>query len=132
MRIRVADATDSQLTLAAPLAPNLNHEGIAFGGAIECLGTLACWGLLWLALDTADTMIVIQRGETEFIAPITDELRAEARFPDTETWKRFADQFARHGRSRIELAATIGSTTQTGAARFQGRFVATRKTQTTA
>ncbi len=126
MEIRVADSMDSRLVLAAPLAPNLNHAGTAFGGAIECLGTLACWGLLWFALDAPKSTIVIQRGETDFVAPITGELRAEAQTPGDDSWRRFTEQFAKHGRARITLTATIGDATRATAARFRGRFVATR------
>ncbi len=130
MDIRVAECDPARLVLAAPFAPNRNHAGIAFGGAIECLGTLACWGLLWFALEAPDARIVIRRAETDFRAPLTGELRAEARAPDADTWAHFTRQFMRHGRARIELVAIVGDAKQTEGARFRGSFVAARNAAT--
>jgi thioesterase domain-containing protein len=127
MRIHVVEADAARLVLAAPLATNCNHEGVAFGGAIECLGTLACWGMLWLALVASDATIVIQHGEAEFFALITGELHAEALRPETGAWECFVQAFARHGRARIGFDAAIGTENVLVTARFRGPFVAKRK-----
>ena len=44
MQLRVVDYDGSTLRLAAPLAPNVNDKGCAFGGSLASLLTLACWG----------------------------------------------------------------------------------------
>ncbi|MGH8128152.1 MAG: YiiD C-terminal domain-containing protein [Gammaproteobacteria bacterium] len=130
MEIRVASYTADGLHLVAPAAPNINHIGIAFGGAIECLGTLAGWGLLWLALDEPNLRIVIQYAETTFKSPLQDDLHAVAALPESSDWKRFREQLQRRGRARINLTAHIGDPTHPEGANFHGRYAVTSQTIT--
>ena len=51
MDLRVADYDGQALTLAAPLPPNINDKGCAFGGSLASLMTLAGWGLVRLQLQ---------------------------------------------------------------------------------
>lgn len=122
MEIRVASYTADGLCLVAPAAPNINHIGIAFGGAIECLGTLAGWGLLWLALEDPDLRIVIQHAETDFKSPLQGELHAATALPEPSDWKRFREQLQRRGRARIDLTARISDDKQSDGAIFRGRY----------
>lgn len=126
MQIRVGGFDGVRLTLTAPFAPNANHAGIAFGGAIECLGTLTCWGLLWLLLADADAAIVIQHGDTTFRAPLTGDLRGTAYAPDEAELAHFRHALARHGRARITLSATVGDNGTAAGAEFRGRFAISR------
>ena len=50
MGIRVVQTGPRQLILEAPLAPNINHLGSVFGGALHTLPTLACYAALWTLL----------------------------------------------------------------------------------
>ncbi len=127
MEIRVVSYTPECLHLAAPAAPNLNHIGIAFGGAIECLGTLACWGLLWLTLDDPALRLVIQHAETSFHIPLNGDLHAVAHRPEQATWERFARQLKRHGRARLDITAHIGDTAHPEGASFHGRYAVARQ-----
>lgn len=127
MQIRVAAYAGGDLMLTAPEAPSLNHIGIAFGGAIECLGTLAGWGLLWLTLDNPDARIVIQHADTTFKAPLRGDLTAVAGLPDAAKWEHFQAQLERHGRARLEIHARIGSRDQPEGARFRGHYAVALK-----
>lgn len=127
MKIRVAGYDEGGLVLTAPFAPNMNHAGIAFGGAIECLATLACWGLVWLLLAEPDTMIVIQRGEISFHRPLMGELRAIARLPLDEELRHFRELMTRRSRARLSLNATVGDSQTPRGAEFRGRFAAQRQ-----
>jgi thioesterase domain-containing protein len=118
---------EEALTLAAPFEPNTNHAGFGFGGAIECIGTLACWGLVWLTLDHPEAAIVIQHAETDFLSPIRGELIATVQAPDADIRQHFLHSFAAHGKGRIDLTATVGTRESSEAARFHGRFIAKRK-----
>lgn len=128
MRISVKEHADGRLVLGAPAAPCLNHIGIAFGGAIECLGTLAGWGLLWLALDDPELRIVIQHAETTFKAPLRGDLHAVAELPAPSEWDRFIGQLERRERARIDLRARIGDPGQPEGASFAGRYAVARST----
>lgn len=122
MRIHVVEHSQNRLVLAAPETPSLNHIGIAFGGAIECLGTLAGWGLLWLTLNDPNLRIVIQHAETTFRAPLEGDLRAEAELPGQDDWTRFHARLAERGRARLEIKARIGDANHPEGARFSGRY----------
>lgn len=122
MEIRVASYTADGLHLVAPAAPNMNHIGIAFGGAIECLGTLAGWGLLWLELDDPQLRIVIQHAEIAFHAPLNGELHAVARRPEQAAWGHFEQQLKRRGRARLDLTAHIGDAAHPEGVSFNGRY----------
>lgn len=126
MQIRVANYADRRLELLAPAGPSLNHIGIAFGGAIECLGTLAGWGLLWLALEDPDLRIVIQHAETTFKAPLKGDLHAVAALPEPAAWERFTSLLERRGRARITIHAGIGGDNQAQGAIFHGRYAVAR------
>ncbi|MGD8828046.1 MAG: YiiD C-terminal domain-containing protein, partial [Gammaproteobacteria bacterium] len=47
MGVEVCPVGEDGIRLRAPLAPNSNHIGTAFGGSLHGLATLACWGLVW-------------------------------------------------------------------------------------
>lgn len=126
MELRIASCDRGRLTLAAPFAPNKNHTGIAFGGAIECMSTLACWGLTWLLLADADAQIVIQHAETTFRAPLVGALHATARTPGDDALSRMRDALTRRGRARIDLSATVGDADTSAGAEFRGRFAISR------
>jgi thioesterase domain-containing protein len=127
MEIYVASYTPECLHLAAPITPNLNHTGIAFGGASECLGTLTDWGLLWLALNDRELSIVIQHAETTFHAPLNGELHAVAQRPEQAAWEHFEQQLKRRGRARLGLTVRIGDTTRPKGASFHGRYAVTHR-----
>ncbi len=122
LQIQVAEHAGRRLTLAAAARPSMNHMGIAFGGAIECLGTLAGWGLLWLALGDPGLRIMIQRAETVFKAPLEGELHATAELPEAAAWDRFTAQLERHGRARIDIRARVGDAAHPEGAVFAGRY----------
>lgn len=126
MEISVVHYESGCLRLTAPGEPNRNHFGIAFGGAIECLGTLAGWGLLWLELDDPQLRIVIQHAETTFKTPLQGRLRATAKLPELPEWERFLKQLKRHDRARIELDTRISDTKQNDGAIFRGRYAVAR------
>ena len=128
MRVRVVDYSSGCLRLGAPAEPNRNHFGMAFGGAIQCLGTLAGWGLLWLELGEPGLRIVIQHAETTFKAPLEGDLYAMATLPEPPEWERFTALLERRGRARIKIHAEIGSGNQPEGAFLHGRYAVAKET----
>src|SRR5690606_7703385 len=101
----VIDAASGQsVQLRAPLPPNSNHEGTAFGGSISAIGLLAGWSLLWCRLYEeriqARPRLVVSHSQTRYIRPIEDDLLCICEVPDLSTW--IAD-LARTGRARREV-----------------------------
>jgi thioesterase domain-containing protein len=127
MQVRVAGFDEEGLCLAAPLAPNINHERSAFGGSLASLMTLACWGYLWLILEGEPKLhIVVNEAKLRYLKPVTGELVARCPVPGTKALKTFRETLARRGKSRIELTAEVrqGGTV---AALYSGSFVTYRE-----
>jgi thioesterase domain-containing protein len=126
MGLRVVDFDGDRLALAAPLAPNVNDKGCAFGGSIASLLTLAQWGLVNLKLAEAgfDAEVYVADTSLRFLAPVWGELHAEA-FVDGDPWPEFFETFASAGKARVEVhAEVIGEEGGAPAARQSARFVA--------
>ncbi|MEO0996768.1 MAG: YiiD C-terminal domain-containing protein [Pseudomonadota bacterium] len=132
MQVGVVRAGGSEVVLAAPLAPNVNHRRTVFGGSAASLATLACWGLLHTRLRQADidARLVVQRSTMEYLAPIAGDFEAACRFADDDSWGRLLAAYERRGRARLSLRSTLriaaGSRSHTGGetmARFDGDFV---------
>jgi thioesterase domain-containing protein len=126
MEIKVADYDGNRLALAAPLAPNVNDKGCAFGGSIASLLTLAGWGLICLKLaeQGIDADVFVQDTSLVFASPVWDELVAEAYAPDNP-WDAFIESLRTRGRARITIEAEVAQA-DGGliAAKQSARFVA--------
>lgn len=126
MGLRVVDFDGDRLALAAPLAPNVNDKGCAFGGSLAGLLTLAQWGLVNLKLAAAgfDAEVYVADTTMRFLAPVWGELHAEA-FVEGEPWPEFLETFAAAGKARIEIhGEVVGEEGGAPAARQSARFVA--------
>jgi thioesterase domain-containing protein len=112
------------LTLKAPLAANVNHQGTAFGGSLNAIATLACWGVLWLALRERGLTgeAVIQDSSIRFLRPVGDDFTARAGPPDPEALERLIAAIRRRGRGRIGLSAEVLDRGGV-AVSFTGRYV---------
>lgn len=125
MGVRVRMATLERVQLAAPLAPNVNHNETVFGGSGAALATLSGWALLHLRLAHAGlkARLVIQRSTMEYERPIPGDFEAVCRFADELAWQRFHTTLARRGRARLTLGAHLVYDAQRMAT-FEGDFVA--------
>ena len=126
MGVQVRTATLEHVTLAAPLAPNVNHTETVFGGSAAALATLSAWTLLHLRLEDAgldDARLVIQRSRMEYEKPIPGDFEALCDFGDESAWERFRETLARRGRARLTLNAHLMHL-RNRVASFEGEFVA--------
>ena len=126
MDVRVLDYDGNRLALGAPLAPNVNDKGNAFGGSLSSLLTLAAWGLVNLKLAEAGLAadVYIQDANLSYLAPVWGELIAEA-YAEGDAWPGFVAAMRDKGRARITLLAEIAGADGAGtAARQSARFVA--------
>lgn len=125
MGVMVRTADTGAVCLAAPLAPNINHRHTVFGGSAASVAILAAWTLLHLRLRALDlpARIVIQRGATEYLAPITGDFSALCLSPPEEEWERFVALLRRRGKARLTLFASL-FLGEASVATFEGDFVA--------
>ena len=125
MGVRVEASEPDALVLTAPLEPNHNHLGTAFGGSLSAIATLAAYGLLWVELGDRAGHIVIHRSEMVYHRPVRGEIRAICRRPPDAELAEFRRQFAVSGKARIRLGATIEHAGRV-CVEFTGDFVALR------
>jgi thioesterase domain-containing protein len=125
MGVEIRRLDEHLLEIAAPLAPNRNHMGTAFGGSLQGLATLAGWGVTLIATGSADTYhVVIRDAQMRFLAPVSGELVATAARPSPGAVAAFHGKLAERGRARLTVPVTIQGPGDTVAARFVGEFVA--------
>lgn len=125
MGVSVETFDDVQLTLTAPLGPNHNHLGTAFGGSLSAIATLAGYSLLWLELGDRSSHIVIKSSSLRFLHPVRSEIRATSPRIPADQLTAFRKKFARTGKAGITLHVSIVEN-GTECVKFEGVFVAIR------
>lgn len=126
MQIRVHDYRDGCLRLTAPLAANVNDKGNAFGGSLASALTLSGWALVTLQLRTAghDADVYVADSQLRYLAPVHEDLQAQALAAPEADWDTFLGTFAQRGKARIAVVATQPGADGRPAAELSGRFVA--------
>ncbi len=124
---RVEHRDGGSVRLAAPLAPNLNHFGTAFGGSLAAIAILSGWVLLDLQLRERGiaSRLVIQRSVLDFEAPVDGDFTATSVLPPAAAWSRFLATLARHHAARVTVSTTLASASGVGG-RHAGTYVAVR------
>jgi thioesterase domain-containing protein len=107
--IVVESADDAAVVLRAPLAPNANYKGTAFGGSLYSLAVLTGWAWVtrYLAARGVSADAVIQDSQTRFLVPVEGELTARAAAPSAEQIDKFRKMLQRAGRGRIRVRVEI-------------------------
>ena len=107
--IVVESADDSAVVLRAPLAPNANYKGTAFGGSLYSVAVLTGWA--WVTRYLAERGLaadaVIQESNVRFLSPVHGELRASAAAPPEAQIDKFRKMLQRAGRGRIRVSVEI-------------------------
>jgi len=126
MAMSVSGYDGDSLTLSAPLAPNINDKGCAFGGSLVSLMTLAGWGLVKLALDRQgrDCDIYVQDSDVRYLAPVWNGFDAVARLVDRESFLAMAEALTSRGRARTRVRCVVPLPDGSAAATLEARFVA--------
>jgi thioesterase domain-containing protein len=77
MELSLTGYADLVLTMEAPLAPNINNKGTAFGGSLASIGLFGGWAVATLAFmdhGIDNTEIVVFRNEVTFERPARGHL----------------------------------------------------------
>ena len=125
MGIIVESADETAVVLRAPLAPNANHKGTAFGGSLYSIAVLTGWAWItrFLATRKLDAEAVIQESSMRFLAPVHGEMRSSIEIPAAAEMDKFQKMLVRAARGRIRLQVNVhaGATLATV---FDGLFAA--------
>lgn len=109
MQARLDRCDDSALSIVAPLEPNINDKGIAFGGSMAALAALTGWALTRVTLKEHGEVaeIVIADSTQKFLRPVRGEIVTECRRLDAETVERFVQSYRQRGKARWTVEVTI-------------------------
>lgn len=125
MQVEIRALDHEMLTLAAPLAPNRNQMGSAFGGSLQGLAMLAGWGVTLIAAGADGAgHVVVSSCQMRFLAPVSGELVAAAVTPSAGATTAFRIALAEKGRARLTVPVAIQGPGGNIAARFVGEYVA--------
>lgn len=123
MGVTLESYDGTQLVITAPLEPNHNHLGTAFGGSLSALATLAGYAMLWLQLGDRQAHIVIRESRIRYRRPVHGMLRAVCLRPDDATLATFREAFATKGKADVTLKVRLVHAEQ-DCVEFEGNFVA--------
>jgi len=107
--LKVRRYTGDLLEMTAPLAPNVNDKGCAFGGSMASLLTLAGWGLVELGLRAQALACDIYVGSSElrYQEPVWSELRGVARFTESGALARLVNAVRARGKGHVDVVCEI-------------------------
>ena len=125
MQLRVAQYDGDTLAMTAPLAPNINDKGCAFGGSMASLLTLAGWGLVELGLraQQLDCDIYIGDSRIRYQEPVWGELRGVARFSEAGALAGLIKALRACGKGNVDVTCEVVGE-QRAAAILSARFFA--------
>ena len=129
MQLRIAGFDGDCLRLQAPLPRHVNDKGCAFGGSLVSLMTLAAWGLVTLRLQQAGMPadVFVADSQVRYLAPLYDDLNAEARLAVDASWDRFIVDLRERGRASVSIEACVRLPDGGPAAQCRARYVAIAK-----
>lgn len=126
------DGRDLAFELA--LEPNHNDKGTAFAGALSAAANLCGWGTVMLLLESdprhRDTRYdaVIRDSRLEYMLPVTQDFRVQARLPDAAQVEAFLVRLQERGKARLDLRVEVVEQAKV-CFQFSGSYVALKKKQ---
>lgn len=126
MQLTVHAYDGQRIHLRAPLAPNSNDKGCAFGGSLASLMTLAGWGLtrLQMQLHGRDAVdIYVRDSQVRYLAPIWTDIDVFAIPSMPGNMADAVGRLDRFGRVRSTMHCSIVLADGTPAATMEACYV---------
>lgn len=124
MGMEIVELTRESVRIAMPHAPNVNHQGSAFGGSIDSLFFVTSWAYVQLLIENFDPhpRIVGRRGRSTFHKPVKSDFEAKVIIPENSIVETFLKDLTHKGKGRITAKAIVEYEGEI-AAEFEGDFV---------
>lgn len=125
MGIEVEQYNGQELILTAPLGPNINDKGTAFGGSIYCVAVFSCWGMVYLKAQEhglTDPNIVVASGDIKYLKPVDGAIRARCKLESDTTFDDFWQYYDDKGKAKIELTSQVISESGDILGEFSGKY----------
>lgn len=113
------------LSMVAPLAPNINDKGIAFGGAMAALAALSGWAMTRTTLSAHNLTgeIVITESSQKFLRPVRHNIVTACQRPAPAVVEEFMQRYRERGKARWTLEVLVHDDNDL-AMRFSGQYAA--------
>lgn len=114
MAVDIVEYEPCKVVVSAPLEPNINTHGTAFGGSLYCVATMAGWSLVHLSLMDAgyEPNVWVTKGEVAYLKPVTHEIKAVAEI-DEAALDLFLKAFKSKGKARTTIRVVVHCDEQT-------------------
>lgn len=122
MQVKVVHADQKHIELQAPLGPNHNHVGTAFGGSLATMMVLAAYCQLFKIINETGH-VLLKTSTMNYMHPVTGTLRAVCFAPTDEIVQKFQDTFSKKGKGRLVLTSQILLEDNRVACEMTGEFV---------
>ena len=126
MGLKVEKANITEVVVSAPIAPNVNHQGTVFGGALASALLVSGWCLAEIRLREWGHQghIVVMKSEIDYLCPVDSDFLATCRLNDEKKWEEFRRVLEQRKKARIWLESTILNKEGNPAVKLNGLFVA--------
>jgi thioesterase domain-containing protein len=126
MELTVTGYDTNGILMKAPLPPNINDKGTAFGGSLAAMLTLAGWALsvLYLRDSGLDADAVVYKSSMEFRKPVTGDLIIRCEFPSDESKDKFLSDFRTDKKAKWQVEAFAVNSDGEKAVIYTGKYAA--------
>jgi len=109
MDIIVKKSDETGVELSASISANINDKGVAFGGSLFSIASLASWAVVDYILQSQGiaAKIFVHTAQTKFLAPVTQDFSVTCLPPSAEEISGLFEMIAKKGRGRISVNAQI-------------------------
>ena len=106
--VKIEKFTGSDFSIFAPLEPNLNDKGTAFGGSLYSIAVLCGWGFLQLKCGEAKLKVetVIHKAQVKYMLPVSGAFTAKTSLSESE-WINILPILKKGQKIRIPLNVEI-------------------------
>jgi thioesterase domain-containing protein len=111
MQIKVESVAPEGNVFTAPLGPNINDKGIAFGGSLASLATLVAWSEVFKMAQEkgVGAEIVIADSQCKYLAPGKGNLKAVATPLSEDLKTQFWERYDRKSRASATISSYVES-----------------------
>lgn len=109
MQAQIERCDETGIRMSAPLAPNINDKGIAFGGSMAAIASLTGWALTRATLNAygENPEIFITDSTLKFLRPVKGEIVSECEQPEAAKVESFIASYRQRGKARWTLNVSI-------------------------
>ncbi len=109
MQAQIQRCDAAGLALTAPLEPNVNDKGTAFGGSMAAIAALTGWTMTTLTLreHNESAEIVIIDSHLKFLRPVREGIVAECVLPEPAMVEQFIHRYRERGKARWPVEVVI-------------------------